>query len=277
MLIHAALVFALAAAAPPQPPAAPAIVSMDWLQSHLQDASVAVIDAGGDADSFARGHIPRAGVLDHMSTLRDGHRPADPATLARLFAAAGASDDARIVLYGDDPMSIGWMFGLFASLGHADHVSFLDGNLAAWRAAKHTVATGAPVVAAGRLSVRTPPSPVVVDAAWVRQHLDDPKFRLADVRSEDEWKGGMIPGAVRVRWEDFYSNEAQGRLRTPAEIRQVFERAGITGQTIVTYCAVGMRASLAYFAAQAAGLPVLVYQGSWRDWTSRKDAPIKRD
>jgi thiosulfate/3-mercaptopyruvate sulfurtransferase len=279
MLASAALVLTLAAlpSAAASPEAVAPIVSMEWLLAHLNDPAVVIIDAAGSAESFARGHIPRAtGVLDHMATLRDGHRAADPASLARILASAGARDDAHIVLYGDDAMSIGWMYGLFASIGHADHVSLLDGNLAAWRAARHPIAKGPAAATNGKLSPKTPPAPIVVDGAWVRQHLEDPKVRLADVRSDDEWKKGMIPGAVKIRWEEFYANEAQGRLKTPAELRKVFERAGVTDQTVVTYCAVGMRASLAYFAARAAGLPVLLYQGSMNDWESRPSSPIKR-
>jgi thiosulfate/3-mercaptopyruvate sulfurtransferase len=271
MLASAALILSLAAA----PAVSPPIVSMEWLQAHLNDPAVVVIDAAGTAESFARGHIPRAtGVLDHMATLRDGHRAADPPALARILAAAGARDDAHIILYGDDAMSVGWMFGLFASLGHADHVSLLDGNLAAWRAANHPVATGPAAVKAGTLTLKAPPAQIIVDGAWVRQHLEDPKVRLADVRSDEEWKKGMIPGAVKIRWEEFYASEGQGRLKSPAELRKVFERAGVTDQTVVTYCAVGMRASLAYFAARAAGLPALLYQGSMNDWESR-GGPIK--
>jgi len=252
------------------------IVSMEWLNAHLNDRDVVVIDADGEDNAFRHAHIPGAGLLGHMDTIRDGHRAMPLAKLAQLFGSAGARGDARIVLYGADPMSVGWMFGLFASLGHAEHVSILDGNLDAWRAAKYPVATGAPAVAAGSLSVKTPSSPVVVDAAWVRQHLQDPSIALADVRSPEEWKRGMIPGAVKLRWEDFYSNPQHGRLKTPDEIRQVFERAGLGGRTVVPYCAIGMRASLAYFAARAAGLPVLLYQGSMRDWEAHPDYPQKR-
>jgi thiosulfate/3-mercaptopyruvate sulfurtransferase len=252
------------------------IVSIEWLNTHVNDPNVVVIDADGENAAFRRGHIPRAGLLGHMDTIDDRHRPLPAADLARRFAAAGARDEAHIVLYGDDAMSVGWMFGLFASLGHADHVSILDGNLDAWRAAKYPLATGAPSGAAGRLSVKTPASPVVVDGPWVKQHLQDPAIGLADVRSPEEWNKGMIPGAVKVRWEDFYANVPQGRFKSPEEIRRVFERAGLGGRTVVTYCAVGMRASLAYFAARAAGLPVLVYQGSWRDWETHADYPQKR-
>jgi 3-mercaptopyruvate sulfurtransferase SseA len=249
---------------------------MEWLNDHLADRDVVVIDADGENDAFRRAHIPRAGLLGHMDTIRDGHRPLPAAALARVFGTAGARDDARIVLYGGDAMSVGWMYGLFASIGHADHVSLLDGNLDAWRVAKYPVATGAPAVAAGTLTVKTPASPVVVDGAWVQQHLHDPAIALADVRSPEEWQKGMIPGAAKLRWQDFYSNAAQGRLKTPEEIRQVFERAGLGGRTIVTYCAVGMRASLAYFAARTAGLPVLLYQGSMNDWEAHAGYPQKR-
>ena len=52
----------------------------------------------------------------------------------------------------------------------------------------------------------------------------------------------MIPDAVKIRWQEFYAHEGQGRLKSPAELRKVFERAGVADQTVVTYCAVGMRA-----------------------------------
>ena len=253
-----------------------AIVSMEWLNAHLNDPAVVVLDADGDKASFRRAHIPRAGLLGHMETLQDGHRAAPRPVLAGLFGAAGARDDARIVLYGRDAMSVGWMFGLFASLGHADHVSILDGNLEAWRAATYPVATGDPAAAGGTLSVKRLPSPVVVDGPWVREHLQDSAIKLADVRAPDEWNRGMIPGAARLRWQDFYANVQQGRFKSLDEIRKVFADAGLGGGTVVTYCAVGMRASLAYFAARAAGLPVLLYQGSMNDWEARPGYPLKR-
>ena len=102
-----------------------------------------VIDAAGNAGLVR----PRTHPARHRRARSHGHaaRRAPrrrPAALARILAAAGARDDAHIVLYGDDAMSVGWMYRPVASLGHADHVSVLDGNLAAWRAANHPVATG---------------------------------------------------------------------------------------------------------------------------------------
>ena len=105
-------------------------------------------------------------------------------------------------LDGDDPMSNGWLYMILASLGHGDRTSLLDGNIKAWQAARYPVVKGPATAAHGHLTVKTPPDRVVVDAPWVRDRLNDPGIRLLDVRSDQEWRGGMIPGAVRFRWED---------------------------------------------------------------------------
>jgi thiosulfate/3-mercaptopyruvate sulfurtransferase len=48
------------------------------------------------------------------------------------------------------------------------------------------------------------------------------------------------------------------------------------GQQVVTYCMVGMRASLMYWAAKSVDLPARVYVGSWQDWARNSDNPVVR-
>ena len=43
----------------------------------------------------------------------------------------------------------------------------------------------------------------------------------------------------------------------------------------ITYCAVGLRASVLYFAAKYAGFEASNYVGSWRDW-QEKQLPAER-
>jgi thiosulfate/3-mercaptopyruvate sulfurtransferase len=208
--------------------------------------------------------------LDH-----NGHRLKPPAELAAVLARAGATDTGRIVLYGE-PLAVGWLFHAFASLGHANRVSLLDGNYTAWLAAGFPSSKDSPPPAGGRLTVRPAPD-VAVDRAWVRNHLNDATTRLLDVRSPREWERGMIPNATQFLWADLYTDVKTRRFKSPQELRAAFERAGVgKGQTVVTYCAVGMRASLAYFAARAAGLPARVYVGSWDDWTSDPASPVSK-
>jgi thiosulfate/3-mercaptopyruvate sulfurtransferase len=264
----------------PAGPGADLTVSLDWLRQRLDSRggeAVAVIAVDRDREAFARAHIPTARFLGHEATLdHNGHRLLNPPELAAALARAGATDESRIVLYGDDAMSLGWLYMALASIGHADHTSVLDGNVLAWQAAGHPVATGASPAGTGRLTVRAA-TDVAVDRAWVRRHLDDTATRLLDVRSPREWRDGTIPNATPLLWQDFFADVKLGRFKTPAGIREVFEKAGVrSGQTAVTYCAIGMRASLAYFAARAVGIPAKVYVGSWADWTADPSNPVKR-
>jgi thiosulfate/3-mercaptopyruvate sulfurtransferase len=245
------------------------IASMDWLQAHLNDPTVAVITTGGNRDAFDKGHIPGARFLPHDATVDEHHARRPPAEIAAALARAGATDHRRIVIYGDDALSTGWLFMLLDAIGHGDHVAMLDGNLAAWREGGRPVSTEPSTAATGTLTPR-PRNDVTVDADWVRARLSAPEIRLLDVRSERERQNGYLEATTLVLWQDLYADVAARRFKDPAAMRQVFERAGVKpGQTVVTYCAVGMRASLLYFAARRLGIPARVYEGSWHDWTAR--------
>ena len=65
------------------------------------------------------------------------------------------------------------------------------------------------------------------------------------------------------------------RFKPKDEIQALLVEAGLApGQEVVTYCAVGMRASLMYFAARYVGVPSRVYLGSWNDWRQQSGYPI---
>jgi len=252
------------------------IVSTDWLHGHLNDAHVRVI-VTGDRDEYNRAHIPGARFIDHMAMVGNGHRPLSVDAMAAALAKAGAADDAHVVIYGDTPMATGWLFMALASIGHGDEVSMLDGGLPLWRAEGRPTSNSAPSVGKDRLTVRSV-TDVSVDAAWVRNHLESPDVRILDVRTTREWDAGHLPRATFVLWQDLYADLKTLKLKSPDQIRAFFAQAGVRpGQQVVTYCAVGMRASLMYWAARAVGLPARVYVGSFEDW--RKDAanPIVQD
>jgi len=128
------------------------IVSTAWLQQHLTDPRVHVISTG-DQGLFDRGHIPGARFVEHMDTLENGngHHMLAPEKLAALLANAGAGDGVRVVLYGDSPMTTGWVYMALAAVGHADDVSMLDGNIDLWRSEQRPVETKtAPAASAPR-------------------------------------------------------------------------------------------------------------------------------
>ncbi len=254
------------------------VASLAWLRANLENRSVVVITTGSRA-IYDQGHIPGARFISHEETLAGhggSHGLLDPSALAAALVRAGARDDARIVLYGDSAMATGWLYMALASIGHADRVSMLDGNIEAWRAGGHPVSTVAPAAATARLTPRPAPG-IVVQAPWVRSHLEDASVKIIDARTQREWTAGRLPNATLVLWQDLFADLKELRFKPRDEIRALFKTAGVTDkQQVVTYCAIGMRASLMYFAARYAGLPAQVYVGSWEDWQRQTGYPIAK-
>lgn len=250
------------------------VVSLDWLSEHLNDPRVRVITTG-DRAQYDRAHLPGARFLSHEETLNhENHGLLAPAALAAVLAKAGASDDARIVIYGESPMVTGWLYMALASIGHGDHVSMLDGNLDAWHAKGRPVSTTVPAAATGKLTPKPAPD-VVVAAPWVRERLQTPGVKVLDVRSERERANGYLPGSTLVIWRDLFSDPDRAIFKSREDIRALLSKAGVGPQDqVVTYCAIGMRASLMYFAAKYAGLPARVYVGSFDDWQRQPGYPI---
>ncbi len=208
-------------------PSTDLIVSIAWLAERLADPGVVVIATGSRA-SYEAAHIPGARFVEHDATLGSDHRMIQGAALARALAAVGATDESRIVLYGDEPMATGWLYMAFASIGHGDHVSLLSGNISAWKADGQSVTSEVPPAGRGTLTAREAPD-VIVDAPWVRERLEVPAVQVLDVRTEREWDRGRAPrraaralaGPVRRRRDRAFQVARPGSCSprdTPARI-----------------------------------------------------------
>src|SRR5690348_13888221 len=79
-----------------------ALVDVEWLQDHLTDPMVRVIDVDVDATTYEQGHIPGAVGFNWQKDLQDQviRAPISKAQLEALLSRAGVSNDAMIVLYG---------------------------------------------------------------------------------------------------------------------------------------------------------------------------------
>jgi len=259
----------------PRAAAAPAVVTTTWLQQHLNDRNVRVIFTGSQ-DVYDRAHVPGARYISHDAVMEmtTGGRLPPAGTLVSALVKAGAADNAHIVLYGDSPMMTGWLYMAFASIGHGADVSMLEAGLEAWIAESRPVSTDMPAAGNETLTVRST-NDVIADAPWVKARLESPSVRVLDVRTTNEWNAGRLPGAMLVLWQDLFADLKTQKLKSIEEIRRVFAAAGVKpGQEVVTYCAVGMRASLVYWAARAADVPARVYVGSYNDWQRSPTNPI---
>jgi thiosulfate/3-mercaptopyruvate sulfurtransferase len=122
-------------------------------------------------------------------------------------------------------------------------------------------------------------------ATWqdVRSALHHLDTVILDTRTDGEYcgstvraaRGGAVPGAVHIEWTRNLS--ADGHFKPAAELRRMYEAAGVTpDRQVITYCHGGYRAAHSYLALRLLGYPrVRNYIGSWKEWGDRTDLPIE--
>lgn len=272
------------------PPSAPVVVSTAWLAQHLKDPKLVLLHVG-EKSEYDAGHIPGAQYvkLDDISVSSHDRQSGlmlempEPDSLRARLEALGISSDSRVIVYyGNDWVSPATrvVFTLdYAGLGAS--AVLLDGGMQAWKSEGRALTTDAPKRAPGQLAALHV-NPIVVDAAWVRSRLGTPNFHLIDGRAAVFYDGvetggsrkGHIAGAKSLPYTEIADDKLH--LRSPAELRALFARAGVApGDTVVAYCHIGQQATAVLFAARSIGHPVLLYDGSYQDWSRRPDFPVE--
>lgn len=247
------------------------LVSTEWLGTHLKDEGLVILHVGSTQD-YEKGHIPGArlvGLGDISITGDRGLRLELPpaAALEAAFGKLGISDRSRIVIYPgtDSVQSATRVWFTLDYVGAGGRSSLLDGGLALWRAEGRPLSTETPPVEPKKFTARPRPE-LVVDAAWVRAHLEDPGVLLLDARTAEYYTAGHIPGARNVTYSTAFDENR--RLRPEKELRELLG----AGKTAVPYCHIGQQATVLYFVARYLGLEARLYDGSFQDWSSREKA-----
>lgn len=85
-----------------------------------------------------------------------------------------------------------------------------------------------------------PKAEFLADAQWLKDHLNDKDLVVADVRTDKYFKGGLIPGAVRMDWSGFRHNDLGLNLAETfvglGKAQEILGRHGITRRdTVVLY------------------------------------------
>jgi thiosulfate/3-mercaptopyruvate sulfurtransferase len=229
------------------------------------------------AEQFARGQIPGAVHLDlwGVSLVDTSEAPlrAFAWMIAHVFALRGVSSDRRVVIYEQDAgIRAARAFWWLEYLGHP-HVQVLDGGFGAWTSARLPVSTD-PVSPTPTEWEGEPQPARVATVSEVRERLGDRDTVIVDTRSRAEYtgelvrarRGGHIPGAVNIEWKRNLTDA--GTFKSPADLRRMYETAGVTpDREVITYCQGGYRAAHAYLALRQLGYPrVRNYTGSWKEW-----------
>jgi thiosulfate/3-mercaptopyruvate sulfurtransferase len=276
------LVVASAAALAPAPlaaetakaPSAPAFVSGDWLEK-LLPPEVVLIDARPMRD-FLASHIPGAqNVTPENLRASAGGVPASlypPEVLDAVFARIGIEATGHVVVYGNESDVDATYVATAARIAGAACVSVLDGGFSRWKGEGRPVTAERPVVPQVRRPFRGNAS-LLVPVAEVLTRVGDGKTVFLDVRTEEQWSAGRIPGAKNRPWK---KDVADGSFRPPEEIRAEMEAAGVSWEKpVVVYCNSGHQASEGFYMLKyKLGHPdVRLYQGSWLEWSMTPGTP----
>lgn len=263
------------------------LVTTDWLAQHLKDANLVLLHVGemGERKTYDTGHIPGARFI----TMSDVSAPNDPGlempdlgALRNTLAALGVSDRSKIVIYssGRALTEVTRIIYTLDFAGLGANTVMLQGGLPAWTRENRETTSAVLAPKPGTLSPLKA-QPLVVDVKFVQTKARTPGFTLVDGRSRSVYDGvpqgnmggnnplGHIPGALSAPVSDMYNEKEE--LRPTEELEAVFAKAGVKpGETVIGYCWVGQIATAMLFAARATGHPVLLYDGSIRDWNARK-------
>ena len=272
-----------------------ALVDADWVEAHLHDPNVRLVEVDVDTSAYDQGHIPGAVGFNWKKELQDQvvRAPLSKDHLEALLSQAGVSNDTTIVLYGDNNnWFAAWALWILKYYGHED-VRLLDGGRVKWLADKREITTEVPSYAQATYHAGEPRTNIRALRDQVIAHVGQSDVALVDVRSPGEYsgellapanlpqegaqRGGHIPGAANIPWG--MAVREDGTFKSADELRALYGGKGVTpDKEVVAYCRIGERSSHTWFALHyLLGYPhVRNYDGSWTEWGSLIGVPIEK-
>jgi thiosulfate/3-mercaptopyruvate sulfurtransferase len=271
------------------------LVSTEWVQEHMNDPNIRLIEVDVDTTAYEQGHIPGAIGLNWQTQLQDPVRRDIPSKerLEAILGELGVSDAHTIVLYGDNNnWFAAYAFWVLKVYGH-DDARIMDGGRKKWLLEGRPITTEVPNYPPTQYRAKEPDMSLRAFFPQVLESLHKPEFALVDVRSPQEYtgeliappgmmetaqRGGHIPGARNIPWAQAVRED--GAFKSPDELRALYEAQGITpDKQVITYCRIGERSSHTWFVLKyLLGYPhVRNYDGSWTEWGNMIAAPIERD
>jgi thiosulfate/3-mercaptopyruvate sulfurtransferase len=268
------------------------LVDADWVQDHLGDLGVVLVEVDEDTTAYDKGHIDGAVKLDWKKDLQDPVRRdfLGRAGFEALLSERGIGNDDTVILYGgNNNWFAAYAYWYFKIYGHRD-VRLLDGGRKKWELDSRETVT--------EVSYRpwTTYRAAEPDAS-IRAYRDEVvaaigHLNLVDVRSPDEFagrllapahlpqeqaqRGGHIPTATNVPWSKAAAED--GTFKTDEELRALYAGAGVDfGQDTIAYCRIGERSAHTWFVLhELLGQPnVKNYDGSWTEYGSLVGVPIE--
>ena len=285
------------------------LVDTGWLQDHLEDPNLRVVDIRGyvkktdlgdgrqEAEylparqEYDEAHVPGAVFVDWTRDITDPDDPvpaqiSPPDRFADLMGSLGIGDDTHVVVYdhagGQFATRLWWALTLY---GH-DRASVLDGGWNKWTAEGRPTTGEVPSSAPATFTPQTrngwrKEAEEVLAASRTGEAL------VLDARDEGQYTGavtrgegrpGHVPGARHLHADGLFGPD--GTFLSDKELEEKLRVAGVPEDReapVVAYCNGGVAATVPLFALHRLGYRNLAnYDGSWNEWGVREDLPAER-
>jgi thiosulfate/3-mercaptopyruvate sulfurtransferase len=268
-----------------------ALVSAQWVEDHLDDPKVVLVEVDEDTAAYDKGHIRGAIKLDWTTDLQDQVRRdfVTKAQFEALLSSRGVANDNTVVLYGgNNNWFAAYAYWYFKLYGHRD-VKLLDGGRKKWELDSRELTEEVPSRAATSYTAGEQDGNIRAFRDEVVQAIGEKN--LVDVRSPDEYAGrlmapahlpqeqaqraGHIPTAANVPWSKAANDD--GTFRSDDELKELYTEAGVDwAKDTIAYCRIGERSSHTWFVFhELLDQPkVKNYDGSWTEYGSLVGVPV---